>query len=66
MQHFNDNIVKRDHLLKRSILLIKAWFTYEASLIGSQNSNLATYALYTLILYVLNNYSKSHKLTNEV
>lgn len=50
------NRINKNHLLKKSILLIKSWFTYEASLIGSYAACMATYALYVLILFVINNY----------
>ena len=49
-------LVAKDHLLKKSVLLLKAWFTYESSLLGSQYACMANYALYTLVLHVLNNY----------
>ena len=48
--------VGKNHLLKKSILLIKSWFTYEASLRGSYAACMATYALYVLILFVINNF----------
>jgi hypothetical protein len=43
-------------LLKKSILLLKSWFTYEASLLGSYAACMATYALYVLVLFIINNY----------
>jgi hypothetical protein len=55
---FIDKLVARDHLLKKSIILIKAWFTYEASFLGSYAACMATYALYVLVLFVFNNYSE--------
>ncbi len=45
-------------MLKRSILLLKTYFTYESSLLGSQYACLATYGLYTLVIYILNCFSK--------
>ena len=65
MNHLDTNIIGQDHLLKRSILLLKAWMTYESSLLGSQLACMATYGMYTLSLYVFNNYgidSKKNKL----
>lgn len=35
MNHLNDNVIKQNNLLKRSIILLKAWMTYEGSLLGS-------------------------------
>lgn len=49
-----DRIVGRDHLLKRSIMLVKAWAYYETRILGSHNFLLSTYALETLVLFVLN------------
>lgn len=48
--------VGRDHLLKKSIVLLKAWMTYEASLLGSHAANMATYALYIIVIFLLNNF----------
>ncbi len=51
-------LVAKDQLLKKSILLIKMWFTYEANLLGSYAACMATYALYVLVIFVINNYYK--------
>jgi hypothetical protein len=48
--------INKNNLLKKSIILIKAWFTYEASLLGSYAACMATYALYVLVLFIINNY----------
>jgi hypothetical protein len=53
---FIDDLIAKDHLLKKSIILLKAWFTYEASFLGSYAACLATYALYVLILFNFNNF----------
>lgn len=58
MNHFDNKVIGRDHLMKRSIMLLKSWMTYESSLLGSQLACMATYALYTLVIYIFNNYSK--------
>ena len=42
--------------LKDGILMIKAWMTYEASLLGSHAANMATYALYVLVVFLVNNF----------
>lgn len=42
--------------MKDSILLLKAWMTYEASLLGSHAANMATYALYILVVFLVNNF----------
>lgn len=32
------------------------WFTYEGNLLGSYAACMATYALYVLVIFVINNY----------
>lgn len=61
MNHFDTRVVGQDHLLKRSIMLLKAWMTYESSLLGSQLACMATYGMYTLCIYVYNNYAKDQQ-----
>ena len=58
MNHLDKKVIGQDHLMKRSIMLLKSWMTYESSLLGSQLACMATYALYTLVIYIFNNYSK--------
>lgn len=48
--------VGKNNLLKKSILLLKSWMTYESSLLGSHAANMATYALYVLVIFLLNNF----------
>ena len=50
------NRIGKEHLLKKSVLMIKAWLTYEGSLMGSYAACMATYGLYVLVLHVINNY----------
>jgi hypothetical protein len=38
--------VAQDSLLKKSILMLKSWMTYDGNLLGSHAANMATYALY--------------------
>ncbi|XP_078435418.1 PAP/OAS1 substrate-binding domain superfamily [Wolffia australiana] len=47
-----DEMIGKDHILKRSILLIKAWCYYESRILGSHYGLLSSYALETLVLYV--------------
>lgn len=49
-------LIGKNNLLKKSILLLKIWFTYEANLLGSYASCLATYGLYVLVIFIINNY----------
>jgi hypothetical protein len=50
-------------LFKRSIVLIKAWGFYEGRLLGAHHALISTYALETLVLYVLNKFHRSKSLT---
>ena len=51
-----NKVQKKVPFLKDSILLLKAWMTYEASLLGSHAANMATYALYILVVFLVNNF----------
>ena len=57
MDHMS-KVIAKDQLLKKSIILIKAWCTYECSFLGSYAACMATYALYVLILYIINNFAE--------
>ncbi|CAL4939266.1 unnamed protein product [Urochloa decumbens] len=54
-----DRKVGKNHLLKRSIILIKAWCYYESRLLGAHHGLISTYALEVLILYIFNLFHKS-------
>ncbi|PNT74570.1 uncharacterized protein LOC100830879 [Brachypodium distachyon] len=54
-----DTEVGKDHLFKRSIILIKAWCYNEARIQGSDQWLLSTYALEILILYIFNMFHNS-------
>ncbi|XP_073146368.1 uncharacterized protein [Henckelia pumila] len=47
-----DRLVGRNHLFKRSIILIKTWCFYESRILGATHGLISTYALETLILYI--------------
>ncbi|KAI3829952.1 hypothetical protein L1987_04084 [Smallanthus sonchifolius] len=47
-----DRLVGKDHLFKRSIILIKAWCYYESRILGAHHGLISTYALETLVLYI--------------
>ena len=55
--------LKSEGLFKRSIVLIKAWGFYEGRLLGAHHALISTYALETLVLYVLNKFHKKASLT---
>ncbi|KAK4582217.1 hypothetical protein RGQ29_025400 [Quercus rubra] len=47
-----DRRIGKDHLFKRSIILIKAWCYYESRILGAHHGLISTYALETLVLYI--------------
>ena len=47
-----DRVIKRDHLFKRSIILVKAWCYYESRTLGAHVGLISTYGLETLVLYI--------------
>ncbi|KAJ0259451.1 NTP_transf_2 domain-containing protein [Hirschfeldia incana] len=49
-----DQIFGRDHLFKRSIILIKAWCYYESRTLGANAGLISTYALAVLVLHIIN------------
>ncbi|KAL1545409.1 hypothetical protein AAHA92_22138 [Salvia divinorum] len=51
-----DRLIGRDHLFKRSIILIKAWCYYESRILGAHHGLISTYALETLVLYIFHLY----------
>ncbi|KAH0459218.1 hypothetical protein IEQ34_012032 [Dendrobium chrysotoxum] len=54
-----DRLIGKDHLFKRSIILIKAWCYYESRILGAQHGLISTYALETLILYIFHLFHSS-------
>ncbi|KAH6766075.1 PAP/OAS1 substrate-binding domain superfamily [Perilla frutescens var. hirtella] len=54
-----DRLVGRNHLFKRSIILIKAWCYYESRILGAHHGLISTYALETLVLYIFHLYHSS-------
>mmetsp|Transcript_28794 Transcript_28794/g.67996 ORF Transcript_28794/g.67996 Transcript_28794/m.67996 type:complete len:512 (+) Transcript_28794:105-1640(+) len=49
-----DRKVGRNHLYKEGLLLVKGWCYFEARVLGSQHGLIATYALETLVVCILN------------
>lgn len=47
------------HILKRALVVVKAWATYESRIAGSRYGLLASYALSVLVLCVLNCYPET-------
>ncbi|XP_010252088.1 PREDICTED: uncharacterized protein LOC104593785 [Nelumbo nucifera] len=54
-----DQLIGKDHLFKRSIILIKAWCYYESRILGAHHGLISTYALETLVLYIFHLYHSS-------
>ncbi|KAG4196570.1 hypothetical protein ERO13_A06G179700v2 [Gossypium hirsutum] len=54
-----DQLIGKDHLFKRSIILIKAWCYYESRILGAHHGLISTYALETMILYIINVFHSS-------
>ncbi|XP_077222990.1 uncharacterized protein LOC143856609 [Tasmannia lanceolata] len=54
-----DRVIGRDHLFKRSIILIKAWCYYESRILGAHHGLISTYALETLVLYIFHLFHSS-------
>ena len=44
------------NILRRTLLLIKAWCSYEGNLMGSNIGLMASYTLEILVIYIFNNY----------
>ncbi|CAN4098668.1 unnamed protein product [Withania somnifera] len=47
-----DCVVGKNHLFKRSIILIKAWCYYESRVLGAHHGLISTYALEVLVLFI--------------
>ncbi|WOL01704.1 hypothetical protein Cni_G10421 [Canna indica] len=54
-----DKVINRNHLFKRSIILIKAWCYYESRILGAHHGLISTYALETLVLYIFHVFNNS-------
>ncbi|CAI8598564.1 unnamed protein product [Vicia faba] len=54
-----DQLVGKNHVFKRSIILVKAWCYYESRLLGAHHGLLSTYALEILVLYIINCFHSS-------
>ena len=54
-----DQYIGKDHIFKRSIILIKAWCYYESRILGAHHGLISTYALETLVLYIFHLFHSS-------
>uniref|UniRef100_A0A6A7G9I3 PAP/OAS1 substrate-binding-related domain-containing protein n=1 Tax=Hirondellea gigas TaxID=1518452 RepID=A0A6A7G9I3_9CRUS len=49
-----DQLIGKNHLFKRTILLSKAWMKHEVSVLGSSDGMLSSYCLRVMILFIFN------------
>ncbi|KAL1565766.1 hypothetical protein AAHA92_01451 [Salvia divinorum] len=54
-----DRLVGRNHVFKRSIILVKAWCYYESRILGAHHGLISTYALEILVLYMFHFFHSS-------
>ncbi|GAU24460.1 hypothetical protein TSUD_319370 [Trifolium subterraneum] len=54
-----DELVGKNHVFKRSIILVKAWCYYESRILGAHHGLLSTYAVEILVLYIINCFHSS-------
>ncbi|CAN0846843.1 hypothetical protein LINGRAHAP2_LOCUS4650 [Linum grandiflorum] len=54
-----DRFIGRDHIFKKSIILVKAWCYYESRILGAHHGLISTYALETLVLYIFQRFHSS-------
>ncbi|KAK1322797.1 hypothetical protein QJS10_CPA02g01566 [Acorus calamus] len=54
-----DALIGKNHLFKRSIILIKAWCYYESRTLGAHHGLISTYALEILVLYIFHVFNNS-------
>lgn len=59
-------LVGRENLVKDSIILVKAWCFYESRIMGAQHALLSTYALETMVLYIISYFHEHAKTPLEV
>ncbi|XP_062017968.1 uncharacterized protein LOC133734351 [Rosa rugosa] len=54
-----DHYIGKDHIFKRSIILIKVLCYYESRILGAHHGLFSTYALGTLVLYIFHLFHSS-------
>ncbi|KAI3419523.1 uncharacterized protein J3R85_013228, partial [Psidium guajava] len=54
-----DELIGKDHLFKRSVILIKAWCFYESRILGAHHGLISAYGLETMVLYIINLFHSS-------
>ncbi|KMZ70796.1 Nucleotidyltransferase domain containing protein, expressed [Zostera marina] len=56
-----DELIGREHLFKRSVLLLKGWCFYESRILGSAHGLISTYGLQIMVLFIFNLFNSSIK-----
>ncbi|KAL8171443.1 hypothetical protein V2J09_023247 [Rumex salicifolius] len=54
-----DQLIGKNHLYKRSVILVKAWCFYEGRLLGANYGLISTYALETMVAHIINLFHSS-------
>ncbi|KAL1541035.1 hypothetical protein AAHA92_25305 [Salvia divinorum] len=54
-----DRLVGKNHVFKRSIILVKTWCYYESRILGAHHGLISTYALEILVLYIFHFFHSS-------
>ncbi|KAL3717908.1 hypothetical protein ACJRO7_003100 [Eucalyptus globulus] len=54
-----DELMGKDHLFKRSVILIKAWCFYESRILGAHHGLISAYGLEMMVLYIINRFHSS-------
>ncbi|XP_010554909.1 PREDICTED: uncharacterized protein LOC104824500 [Tarenaya hassleriana] len=54
-----DQLIGRNHMFKRSIILVKAWCYYESRILGAHSGLLSTYAIAVLVLNIINRFHQT-------
>uniref|UniRef100_A0A2P2MG45 Uncharacterized protein MANES_07G140200 n=1 Tax=Rhizophora mucronata TaxID=61149 RepID=A0A2P2MG45_RHIMU len=54
-----DQVAGKDHIVKRSIILIKAWCLYESRILGACHGLISTYALEIMIVHIIDLFHSS-------
>ena len=49
-----DSLIGKDHLFKKSVIMMKAWCYYESRILGSHHGLISTYGSTVLLMYIFN------------
>lgn len=51
-----DRKIGKNHLFKRSLILLKSWCYYESRILGSHHALLSTYAITVMLIHTFNTF----------